>query len=422
MSTLAGTAGGPEATSGAPSRYHGLDGLRAFAMLLGIVLHATPPYFARIAGMESTWPADDDQSLALLLLFDFIHLWRMPVFFVLAGFFAGLVLERRSTAAFVRDRLGRIAVPLVLFAAVMALILPTLWIYGWKGEFVVDLGVLDPRKWPHLASQSTPLAHLWFLWYLLIMYGGLLGLRRIGATRACRTVCAVPAIAAFRRRAAAALYAPVPLVLMTAAVILLAVRGGDESKPVVPPNVPDLLYAAIFFGYGYGLWPRRTFIEHLKRPETLVALWLAALAAYALQLIIGGAMEEAGGDGAGSLPAWLALVRVVARGSAVVLLTLVLVGSFEAALRTPLRWVRWTADASYWIYLMHLPAVAWCTFWLAHLDRAGRLAELTGFGWSAELKFLAASIATGALGLVTYRYLVRYTPLGTLLNGRRSRT
>ena len=131
-------------------------------MLLGIVLHATLPYFARIAGIEFMWPVDDDQSLAMFLLFDFIHLWRMPVFFLLAGFFAHLVLARRSVAAFMCDRLQRIAVPLVLFAGVMAVILPALWTYGWKGEFVVDAGVLDPRRWPYLASQATPLAHLWW--------------------------------------------------------------------------------------------------------------------------------------------------------------------------------------------------------------------------------------------------------------------
>ena len=51
------------------------------------------------------------------------------------------------------------------------------------------------------------------------------------------------------------------------------------------------------------------------------------------------------------------------------------------------------ADSSYWIYIMHLPVV----------------------------KFLAACFVTGALGIVTYRYLVRYTPLGTLLNGKRVR-
>ena len=80
------------------------------------------------------------------------------------------------------------------------------------------------------------------------------------------------------------------------------------------------------------------------------------------------------------------------------------------------------ADSSYWIYLMHLPLVSLLTFWLAHLDAAGRLTSLTGFNWGAELKFSLAFVATSAVGMVTYRYLVRYTPLGTLLNGKRDRS
>ena len=96
-------------TSGTQTqRYHGLDGLRGFAMLLGIVLHGSLPYFSRINGFEFVWPADDDQSVLLALVFDFIHTWRMPTFFLMAGFFAHLVLERRSTSVFIVDRLKRI--------------------------------------------------------------------------------------------------------------------------------------------------------------------------------------------------------------------------------------------------------------------------------------------------------------------------
>ena len=406
----------------APPRYHGLDGLRAFAMLLGIVLHATLPYFARIVGIESMWPADDDQSLAMFLLFDFIHLWRMPVFFLLAGFFAHLVLERRSAAAFMRDRLQRIGVPLVLCTAVMALILPALWTYGWKGVFVFDVSVLDPRKWPYFAAQDTPLAHLWFLWHLLIMYGALLGLRRVAVTRLGTAVRAMPSLAWMGRRWAPAAYARLPLLLTAGTVILLAWRGGDESKPIFPPNVPDLLYGATFFACGYWLWPRRALIDDLRRRGSLAGLWSAAVVLYGVHLVALGALGGTIGAATGRALAWLALVELTARAAAVVLLTLALVGSFEAALRTPRRWLRWTADASYWIYLMHLPVVAWLTFVLAHLDRSGVLAAATGFDWSAELKFLAATLVTAALGLLSYRCLVRYTPLGTLLNGRRTRS
>ena len=108
-------------------------------MLLGIALHASLPYFSRLAGFEFVWPADDDQSVALFLVFDFIHTWRMPTFFLLAGFFAHLVLDRRSTSLFVLDRLKRIALPLLLFGAVMAVVIPPIWVYGWYGVLSLEI-------------------------------------------------------------------------------------------------------------------------------------------------------------------------------------------------------------------------------------------------------------------------------------------
>ena len=76
-----------------------------------------------------------------------------------------------------------------------------------------------------------------------------------------------------------------------------------------------------------------------------------------------------------------------------------LVGIFERLLRSSRTWVRWLADSSYWIYIVHLPVVTFLTFYLAHLDRQGRLEYLTGFSWSAELKFLAACVVTTVLGV-----------------------
>ena len=59
-------------------RYHGLDALRALAMAMGIVLHAALPYFFT----DGFWPADD-HSKPIKAIFEFIHIWRMPVFFIL---------------------------------------------------------------------------------------------------------------------------------------------------------------------------------------------------------------------------------------------------------------------------------------------------------------------------------------------------
>ena len=94
-------------------RYHGLDALRAFAMIMGVVLHASMFYVKGIGtelGYELTGRLLIPTSETLGLLFFFIHSWRMPVFFLLAGFFARLMVQRRSTInllknAFIQQRI-----------------------------------------------------------------------------------------------------------------------------------------------------------------------------------------------------------------------------------------------------------------------------------------------------------------------------
>src|ERR671911_846280 len=95
-------------------RYHSLDALRAAMMLLGLVLHSAASYTQ--APLGSLWPYHDPQtSVAFDLLIFFIHLFRMPVFFVVAGFFAALLYYRDGLAGFARNRVRRVLLPLVLF-------------------------------------------------------------------------------------------------------------------------------------------------------------------------------------------------------------------------------------------------------------------------------------------------------------------
>ena len=409
-------------TNGTQSqRYHGLDGLRGFAMLLGIVLHGTLPYFSRINGFEFVWPADDDQSVLLALVFDFIHTWRMPTFFLMAGFFAYLVLERRSTSVFILDRLKRIGLPLLMFGAVMAIVVPIIWVYGRRGEMSLEIlwRVLEYRQ--DLDSSGDQVAHLWFLYYLLVMYATLMAFRWLGGVAK-----ALPAARSVGHRIGSflgdAVYSRVPVLLVLAAVVLLVLRAGDESKPIWPLNVPDVLYGMLFFFYGYGLYARRQLIDKLRGAGTLPVLLGSAAVVYLVHVVLLGVMDELNKQGESQKTIdLLGLVRFVFYGAAAALFSVGLVGLFERVLRTPQPWVRWLADSSYWIYIMHLPVVAYLTFLLAHLDRQGTLESLTGLSWSAEAKFLVACVATGALGVVSYRYMVRYTPLGTLLNGKRTR-
>src|SRR3569623_3459915 len=109
------------------------------------------------------WPVKDlHESVILSGLFFVSHTFRMTTFFLIAGFFAHLMVEKRGVAGFIKDRAKRIALPLVvgwplLFAAIIAAT-----VYG----AVVATGHLPQPPAPTHGGPplAVPLTHLWFLY------------------------------------------------------------------------------------------------------------------------------------------------------------------------------------------------------------------------------------------------------------------
>ena len=89
-------------------RFHELDALRATAMLLGIVLHAF------LFLIPQAWPIQhpDPPASVYWLALNAIHGFRMPVFFLLSGFFTAMLWERRGLRQLALHRAKRIALPL----------------------------------------------------------------------------------------------------------------------------------------------------------------------------------------------------------------------------------------------------------------------------------------------------------------------
>ncbi|MEO1530192.1 MAG: acyltransferase family protein, partial [Planctomycetota bacterium] len=106
-------------SSGKIDRRHDLDALRAVAMLLGIVLHAALS-FAPIPWMVS----DSQQNGLFEILFACIHGFRMPLFFLLSGFFTAMLWRKRGLGSLICQRAKRIALP--LFVCCLT-ILPLMW-------------------------------------------------------------------------------------------------------------------------------------------------------------------------------------------------------------------------------------------------------------------------------------------------------
>ncbi len=91
------------------TRRHDLDALRALAMLLGILLHALMTF------VPGLWPVQDSSANAMVgVVVVLIHGFRMPLFFLVSGFFTALLWRRYGLKGVIRHRLLRILLPCVL--------------------------------------------------------------------------------------------------------------------------------------------------------------------------------------------------------------------------------------------------------------------------------------------------------------------
>lgn len=137
-----------------------LDALRAILMLLGI------PFHAALALMANSWMIGTyDASTVIYSVVEFVHVWRMPAFFVVAGFFAAMMITRMGPRRWYWGRVKRLGVPLVFGMLVLS---PIQWLLiGWRRTETWQgaLDFVDVAIWP--ASRMWRF-HLWFLIDLLI--------------------------------------------------------------------------------------------------------------------------------------------------------------------------------------------------------------------------------------------------------------
>ncbi len=353
----------------APGWRHDLDAVRALALLLGVAYHAAHAY---VAAPPVPWLVTHPVgSVALQHAQAISHLWRMPVFFTIAGYFAVDLMARRGIGGFARHRLRRLGLPFALF---------------WPMLSVAMVAII---LWANTRLGPSPLAqrgggvhtmHLWFLEYLLLLC--------LAAAAAARW-----APRRWARWGRAALRGPQALLWLPVALLPAALAGEPPliAPTAITPAPWALAYYGLFFAFGaaahgadgggwrWGRWA--------ALPAVTVAaglpLWLSGVAAP-------GTVAEA------ALHALLAAHLVAG--------ALCLAGRWRGPLPRPLQAV---ADASYWIYLVHLPVVLALQVWLAPL------------GLSPWLGWAAVTALTLAVGQLSDWALVRATPLGRLLNGTR---
>ena len=386
-----------------PERLHALDAVRGYALLLGIVLHATISF---LPSPTRIWIIEDSHpSITLGVLFFAIHVFRMTTFFLIAGFFAHLSFHRRGTWSFIRDRLQRIALPLlvgwpILFAAMSVVVF-------WAASFPHGGPLPGPPRWPPVLPRF-PLTHLWFLYVLLELYAAMLVLRtgvvwldQDGRFR--DRVDRLIGLMMRSRFAPAILAVPIGIALCLDPTWIgwLGVRTPDSS---LLTNLQALIGFGTAFGFGWLLHRQIDLIRMLERRWLLNSVLAVILIAASFFLAIAAVMQPR------------PVNHEVIRLAGAVCYALAIWTTTFAAIGLALRFLsgfsparRYVADASYWLYLIHLPIVMALQVALSQLD------------WPWPVKFGAIMLVALPVMFASYQFLVRYSFIGAVLNGRRMR-
>lgn len=388
-SDTVGAAGAANARAPGRARIHGLDALRAFALLLGIVLHSLLPF-----APEMPWLVNDTRtSPAAFAGVYVIHLFRMVLFMMLAGYLGRMVLMRRGTRAYLRDRTVRILLPLPAFWPVSVLSLGVLaTVAAQQGGGGAPAS--PPTGVPPVLLMFTP-GQLWFLLVLfeavlIVLAARAVLLRLLGPDRAGR----------WSARIGALLAAPggvLPAAVPYAAALLI--QGADPAQGIIaPPTVlpeaaPLLGYLGAFLA-GWFLHASPGSLDRLA-PRWPLLLASAVPGTVFMLLPVAADLPLAVGSGV------VALTGVLWTYGLTALMVKVFTREHPA--------IRYLADASYWMYLMHLPLLVAIEI------------PLAGLAWPVAVKLLLTWVAATALLLGSYHLLVRRTALGRWLNGPRGR-
>ncbi len=382
-------------------RWHGLDAIRGFALLLGVVVHASMSF---LPGAQFFWMAhDNDPSAVLGMAFYVPHMFRMLLFFLLAGFFGRMACERLGAKRFAKDRCKRIGVPLLVgwpltFAAIIAVL-------AW-GAMQANNGVMPKQAPPAPAftPDAFPLTHLWFLYALLLCYAAALILRGAAslADRDGRSDALVDRLV----KVLAGRLGPALLALPLGIALFFQPKwyawfGIPTPDQSLYPNLAAVIGFGSAFAFGWLLHRQRDLMRGWERRWPLHLGTAAVVTGYCLWTV--GLAPELSAAPRDAKTLIYAMAYAFAAWNWTIGLTgfaLRHLSGFNAARR-------YLADASYWIYLVHLPPLVLMQMACARLD------------WPAYLKFPLIVAAVLGFGLLTYRLLVRHSFVGALLNGRK---
>lgn len=415
-----------------PARRHDMDALRAAAMLLGIAYHVSLSF-----ALGFPWMVQDrSQNQASYLFQAAVHGFRMPLFFLISGFFTAMLWRKQGLKFLLWHRFRRILLPCLLSLITVvpaidwavasanksgatklseaALVEPAVANPVAAVENVEPAGVQRNGGNEAASQQSRNVLHwlihkpvftlvwfLWFLWWLVVVFAMYASVAdRLGWKARPHPLIPSPA----------SLLWLLPLTMLSQCFMGSASDsnwefGPDTSLGIVPmPHV--FAYYALFFGFGV------LYCDCDDVAGRVGQSWRWTLPVSLLIVFPLGLEFATGTFGLRDslLPARFHRPATVAFQALYAwMMTFGGIGMFRSLLMRENRTIRYISDSSYWLYLAHLPLTI--------------IAQIVVRDWPlpAIVKLTLIGVALTGFLLLTYDKLVRYTCLGTLLNGPRKR-
>lgn len=319
--------------------------------------------------------------------------WAMPLLFVISGAGVFFALRRRSPAQLLRERMLRLAVPLLVgvFTHVMWQVYLERISHGeFRGSFLAFV----PRYFVGWYGSGGNFAwmglHLWFLEWLLVFTLALLPLFLWLGTGAGKRLLAK--IGDFLARPGAVFLLALPIALVLAwpePVGIWCGRGwGGWSLPA----------HACFFAWGFLLASSDRLYDRIRRQWVFATLVSAILGPFVAVSLIG--TEPAHG----TLRAWLAFTGMALVAWSAILA--ILGGAIEGLRRARPRFLRIASEAVLPVYVLHQTVILTVGYPVVQLA----IPDLAK--WA--LIFPLSLLATAAL----YLLVRRYAPLRVLVGMR----
>jgi glucan biosynthesis protein C len=308
-------------------------------LLLGVVLHLSMPYTGII--LPGYYVTDERSWLLQMVLI--VHYFRMPVFFLLSGFFSALIWQRGGPAKFHRVRSKRIGLVWLVSLIVLSPVMAAISVYN---HFASQGGNALTLAWGAIASLQIdrswlpdPSLHMWFLEYLMLFC--------LGAAAILSLVSRLlPFLDRYTEKIMAWRFRIVVLAVPTALTLWRMPFGVVPYPSSLVPRLGIALAYGWFYAVGWLIYRRRDLIpllasraqiEKVVAPVLLVICLLLVKRYAKLSSTMRTPLADFAIASSTALFVWSAVIGLITAVQAI----------------KPRKWLPYLADSSYWIYLMH---------------------------------------------------------------------